>query len=128
MTGNTAQQTFDLGDILRAVAGAMHYPVIILLILLLLAAVALLGWLLAEYFTERRHMKLVLPELLEKLQHTGDLRDCIAGSGLLSRQKAALTELTAHPVQHVAGQLHPGGSASPPPPWTGHLSPPSPHM
>ena len=30
--------TFDIGDILRAVAGAMHYPVIILLIAFLLAA------------------------------------------------------------------------------------------
>ena len=97
MTGNTAQQAFDLGDILRAVAGAMHYPVIVLLILLLLAAVALLGWLLAEYFTERRHMKLVLPELLENMQHTEDVRACVAGSGLLPRQKAALTELTEHP-------------------------------
>ena len=97
MTANTAEQAFDLGDILRAVAGAMHYPVIILLILLLLAAVALLGWLLAEYFTERRHMKLVLPELLENMQHTDDLKACIQNSGLLARQKAALAELTDHP-------------------------------
>ena len=97
MTATTAQQTFDLGDILRAVAGAMHYPVIILLILMLLAAVALLGWLLAEVFTERRHMKLALPELLEGLRHTEDLKACIAGSGLLERQKAALTELADHP-------------------------------
>ena len=97
MTANTAQQAFDLGDILRAIAGAMHYPVILLLILLLLAAAALLGWLLAEYFTERRHMKLVLPELLESMQHTDDLKACIGQSGLLARQKAALIELTSHP-------------------------------
>ncbi|MBR5701578.1 MAG: MotA/TolQ/ExbB proton channel family protein [Oscillospiraceae bacterium] len=95
---NTATETtFDLGDILRAVAGAMHYPVIILLILLMLAAVALLGWLLAEYFTERRHMKLALPELLEALRHAEDPEACILGSGLLARQKAALAELTRHP-------------------------------
>jgi len=97
MTANTAQQTFDLGDILRAVAGAMHYPVIILLIILLLAAVALLGWLLAEYFTERRHMNAALPELLESIRHTDDLKVCIEQSGLLLRQKAALIELTKHP-------------------------------
>ena len=90
-------QTFDLGDILRAVASAMHWPVVVLLIVFLLGAVALLGSLLAEYLTERRHMRLALPELLEALQHAEDLRGCIAESGLLQRQKAALTELASHP-------------------------------
>ena len=89
--------TFNIGDVLRAVAGAMHYPVIILLILFLLAALALLGWLLAEYFTERRHMNVALPALLEAMQHTDDLNACIEGSGLLRRQKDALLELAAHP-------------------------------
>ena len=89
--------TFNIGDVLRAVAGAMHYPVIILLILFLLAALALLGWLLAEYFTERRHMNVALPALLEAMQHTDDLNACIEQSGLLRRQKAALVELAAHP-------------------------------
>ena len=92
-----ATQTFDLGDILRAVAGAMHYPVIVLLILMLLAAAALLGWLLAEYLTERRQMNAALPELLEAMRHTGDLEKCIGESGLLRRQKTALIELTRHP-------------------------------
>ena len=89
--------TFNIGDVLRAVAGAMHYPVIILLILFLLAALALLGWLLAEYFTERRHMNVALPALLEAMQHTDDLNACIDQSGLLRRQKDALIELAAHP-------------------------------
>ena len=89
--------TFNIGDVLRAVAGAMHYPVIILLILFLLAALALLGWLLAEYFTERRHMNVALPALLEAMQHTDDLNACIEQSGLLRRQKDALLELAAHP-------------------------------
>ena len=89
--------TFNIGDVLRAVAGAMHYPVIILLILFLLAALALLGWLLAEYFTERRHMNVALPALLEAMQHTDDLNACIEQSGLLRRQKDALIELAAHP-------------------------------
>lgn len=88
---------FNIGDILRAVAGAMHYPVIILLIVFLLAALALLGWLLAEYVTERRHMRVALPALLEAMQHTDDLNACIEGSGLLRRQKDALAELAAHP-------------------------------
>ena len=38
------ETTFNIGDILRAVAGAMHYPVIILLILFLLAAGAILAY------------------------------------------------------------------------------------
>ena len=91
------ETTFNIGDILRAVAGAMHYPVIILLILFLLAALALLGWLLAEYFTERRHMNVALPALLEAMQHMDDLNACIEQSGLLRRQKDALLELAAHP-------------------------------
>ena len=91
------ETTFDIGNILRAVASAMHYPVIVLLIFFLLAAVALLGWLLAEYLTERRHMRASLPALLEELQHTNDLPGTIAQSGLLQRQKDALTELAAHP-------------------------------
>ena len=91
------ETTFDIGNILRAVASAMHYPVIVLLIFFLLAAVALLGWLFAEYLTERRHMRASLPALLEEMQHTNDLNGSIAQSGLLQRQKNALTELAAHP-------------------------------
>ena len=91
------ETTFDIGNILRAVASAMHYPVIILLIFFLLAAVALLGWLFAEYLTERRHMRASLPALLEEMQHTEHLAETIAQSGLLQRQKDALTELAAHP-------------------------------
>ena len=91
------ETTFNIGNILRAVASAMHYPVIILLIFFLLAAVALLGWLFAEYLTERRHMRASLPALLEEMQHTNDLPGTIAQSGLLQRQKDTLTELAAHP-------------------------------
>ncbi|MGN1001776.1 MAG: MotA/TolQ/ExbB proton channel family protein [Oscillospiraceae bacterium] len=94
---NTSTDTFNIGDILRAVASGMHYPVIVILIFFLLAAIALLGWILAEFFTERRHTKLSLPALLEELQHSDDLAGTIAGSGLLLRQKAALTELASHP-------------------------------
>jgi len=91
------ETTFDIGNILRAVASAMHYPVIVLLIIFLLAAVVLLGWLLAEYLTERRHMRASLPALLEEMQHTDNLTETIQQSGLLLRQKDALIELAAHP-------------------------------
>ena len=91
------ETAFSVGDVLRAVASGMYVPVIVILILFLLAAAVLLGWLLAEYFTERRHMKAALPALLEELRQTEDPVGTIEGSGLLRRQKAALRELCAHP-------------------------------
>ena len=91
------EPSFNVGDILRAVASAMQTPVIVVLILFLLGALVLLGWLLAEALTERRQARTALPELLEALRHTEDLRGCIEQSGLLQRQKAALTELISHP-------------------------------
>ena len=91
------EHVFNIGDILRAVANGMYYPVIVILIVFLLGAVALLGWVVAEYATERRHMKIHLPRLLEELQHTGDLKSAIEQSGLLRRQKDALIELASHP-------------------------------
>ncbi len=91
------EHIFNVSDILRAVANGMYYPVIVILIVFLLGAVALLGWVVAEYATERRHMKIHLPRLLEELQHTGDLKSAIEQSGLLRRQKDALIELASHP-------------------------------
>lgn len=91
------ESVFSVGDILRAVASGMYYPVIVILILFLLGALALIGWILAEYFTERRHMRLCLPALLEQLRETDDPRGTIERSGLLRRQKDALEELCAHP-------------------------------
>lgn len=87
---------FNIGDILRAVAEGMYYPVIIILILFMLAAALLLGWLIAEYFTERRRVKLDLPALTEKLNQGGGEAE-IEESALLPRQKEALRELCAHP-------------------------------
>ena len=88
---------FQIGDILRAVANGMYYPVIVILILFLLGAAVLLGWVTAEYFTERRHMRVQLPALLEQLRQQEDLAACIRDSGLLDRQKTALMELASHP-------------------------------
>lgn len=87
-----------LTDAMRAVAGAMQYPVIIILLALLACVVVFLGWLIAEYFTERRHLNVKLPQLLDRLKTGYDpIEVCIEESGLLKRQKAALFELTMHP-------------------------------
>lgn len=122
---NTAE-AFELGDVLRAVAAGLEIPVKVILIVLILGATALLGWLLAEFITERRLLKVSLPALLDSIRsnspplegatsraatiesnleaysppatgRTGDLHEVISSSGLLRRQKEALIELTRHP-------------------------------
>ena len=85
-------------NVLRAVSGAMELPVVILLILLLAFAVFSVGWIIAEFFSEHRHMKEDLPALLEHLRdNETDLEAAIAESKLNRRQKATLQELTQHP-------------------------------
>ena len=85
-------------NVLRAVSGAMELPVVILLILLLAFAVFSVGWIIAEFFSEHRHMKEDLPALLEHLRDSEtDLEAAIAESKLNRRQKATLQELTQHP-------------------------------
>ena len=84
-------------NVLRAVSGAMELPVVILLILLLAFAVFSVGWIIAEFFSEHRHMKEDLPALLEHLRDSEtDLEAAIAESKLNRRQKATLQELTQH--------------------------------
>ena len=93
----TADEGFRIHDILRAVSGALEVPVIVLLVLFLLAAAALVGWLIAESCTERRHLKLTLPTLMETLRTASDREAAVEESGLLRRQKDALLELLRHP-------------------------------
>ena len=92
-----AEEPFRIHDILRAVSGALEVPVVVLLVLFLLAAGALVGWLIAEYCTERRHLKVALPALMEQLRTADDREAVIEQSGLLRRQKDALLELLRHP-------------------------------
>lgn len=92
-----AEEPFRIHDILRAVSGALEVPVVVLLVLFLLAAVALVGWLISEYCTERRHLKVALPALMEQLRTADDREAVIEQSGLLRRQKDALLELLRHP-------------------------------
>ncbi len=93
----TADEAFRIHDILRAVSGALEVPVIVLLVLFLLAAAALVGWLISESCTERRHLKLALPALMETLRTAPDREAAVEESGLLRRQKDALLELLRHP-------------------------------
>ena len=94
----TSDTAFTIQDILRFVASKLQLPVVVLLIALIAATVLLLGWLVAELFTERRHLKVSLPRLLDDIRSgTRPLEECITQSGLLKRQKASLLELTRHP-------------------------------
>ena len=89
---------FRLADVLRAAASALEVPIVAILIVMLLAAVMLIGWLIAEMLTERRHLKVKLPALLDDIRDgTSPISDIIAASGLLRSQKEALLELTRHP-------------------------------
>lgn len=97
VTPQTADEPFRVHDILRAAASALEVPVVVLLVLALLAAAALVGWLIAEYFTERRHLKVALPSLMEQLRTAPGRAAVIEQSGLLRRQKDALGELLRHP-------------------------------
>ena len=87
-------------SILRNVVGACQTPVIILLLVFMVAVVVLLGTLLAEVVSERRHFKVFLPELVEQLkcaQTSDDVKRIIKESGLLLKQKQILVELASHP-------------------------------
>ena len=72
MPSTTTETTFRIHDVLRAVSSALEVPVVIVLILFLLAAAVLTGWGIAEFFTERRHLKVALPQLLEDLRTADD--------------------------------------------------------
>ncbi|MGI6766387.1 MAG: MotA/TolQ/ExbB proton channel family protein [Lentihominibacter sp.] len=96
---NSTTPVFDVvSKILNTVSQSLEIPVIILLILLIAAALLMIGWVISEYFTEHRHMKLKLPELMDEIR--SDIKpvgEVIEESGLLKTQKTALIEITKHP-------------------------------
>ncbi len=84
--------------ILRVISEAIKYPVIIILIALIGFSVFSIGWVIAEAVTERRHLNVSMPKLLDKMKNkNNDLKKCIDDSGLLKRHKKLLNELLAHP-------------------------------
>ena len=87
-----------LSKALRAVASIMEKPVIILLLLLIVITILIAGWLIGEFFTERRHLKVELPALVDRINAGEEsLEECINSGGLLKRQRETLLELTKHP-------------------------------
>ncbi len=87
-----------LSDILRTIINALNYPVILILLILIVVIVVLLGTLIFEAFTERRHLKVKLPRLVDELNRAErPIDETIRTSGLLNSQKEILLELTKHP-------------------------------
>ena len=85
---------------MRTIAAAMEKPVIVLLLFLVAVTLFMIGWLIAEFFTERRHLRAKLPALVDQLNTTDNkvqIDRCIESSELLYRQKVALKELVMHP-------------------------------
>lgn len=75
----------------------MEKPVIVLLLLLLVATVFMIGWIIGEFFTERRYLYANMPALVDEINTSYDLEGTINDSELLLRQKDALIELISHP-------------------------------
>lgn len=88
----------NLNYLLRSLCGSLRIPVIVVLLFMVAVTIILTGSLIAELFSEHRHLKVTMPELMDQIEE-GEIptEECIEQSGLLKRQKKALVELTKHP-------------------------------
>ena len=95
-------QTY-LADILHVISQALLIPVIVLLIGLIAYGLFSIGSVVSEYFTERRHFKVVMPKFLAALMEAkqDEIPQVIEESGLLKRQKTAL--LTVYEYRTLPG-------------------------
>lgn len=82
-------------DTLRLVAGSLQIPTVIILLLLILLTIVMLGGFIVEALTERRVLKVSIPELVDSLHGKSiqQVQKIIDESGLLPRQKAAYQEV-----------------------------------
>lgn len=82
-------------DVLHAVSQGLTIPVIVLLLIMIGYAIFTVGSLIVEVVVERRHFKVVMPELMRAIEEASaeDMTAQVKASGLLLRQKTALTTL-----------------------------------
>lgn len=82
-------------DTLRLIAGSLQIPTIIILLLLILLTIIMLGGFIVELFTERRVLKVSIPELVDSLHGKSirEVEEIIDNSGLLKKQKEAYQEV-----------------------------------
>ncbi len=82
-------------DTLRLIAGSLQIPTIIILLLLILLTIIMLGGFIVELLTERRVLKVSIPELVDSLHGKSirEVEEIIDNSGLLKKQKEAYQEV-----------------------------------
>lgn len=82
-------------EVLRTVSSSLKIPTIVILIILIAVTIIMLGSIIAEYITERRHLKVKIPDLIANIQGKRgvELFQVVAESGLLRRQKNAIHKL-----------------------------------
>ena len=86
-----------MNSIMRAICETIEKPVIVILIFFVFCTLVLIGTLIAEAITERRHLRVYLPDLIDDIQEERiPPALCIKQSGLLKRQKISLIEVTDH--------------------------------
>ncbi len=87
-----------LRDTMHTISSGLLVPTIAVLLLLLAFSVIELGGLLIETLTERRRMKINVPDLVEAFQgkDAEEIKEQIEKSNLFRRQKTALGELIRH--------------------------------
>ncbi|MCI7146414.1 MAG: MotA/TolQ/ExbB proton channel family protein [Clostridiales bacterium] len=80
-----------LKDALRAVSSGLQIPTIIILIALIVIAVLMLGSVIAEFISERKALRVSIPELIDGIQgkNMSEMKNIILSSNLLKRQKKA---------------------------------------
>ncbi|OPX86474.1 MAG: MotA/TolQ/ExbB proton channel family protein [Pelotomaculum sp. PtaB.Bin104] len=94
----TLSMLTPLRDTMHTISSGLLAPTIAILLLLLAVSVIELGGLLVETLTERRKMKVNVPELVEFFQgkDAGAIMCGVENSGLFRRHNAALGELIKH--------------------------------
>jgi len=87
-----------LRDTMHTISSGLLMPTITVLLLLLAFSAVELGGLLVETLTERRRMRVNVPDLVEAFQGKGadEIRKEIEKSSLFRRQKKALGQLIDH--------------------------------
>lgn len=85
-------------SLMRTISESLRYPVIIVLLILVALSIFMVGTLIAEIFTEHRHLNVVMPKLVDEIRSSDTpLDEIIEKSGLLKSQKQILLEITKHP-------------------------------
>lgn len=85
-----------LPDILHDISQGLLVPAMICIILLIAITAFFLGWIIVEFFTERRHYKQNRAAIVNAINDASyeNITDVIIGSGLLRFQKSALVTIS----------------------------------